>query len=76
MCCPEISDDNYTGTNFNRPEVPKLKQRCIDEAVYFSQRSFKICFKSAKMQIMLEDELENTRYISKGMMFDSRTDGA
>ena len=26
----EYTDDNYTGTNFNRPGFQELKRRCID----------------------------------------------
>lgn len=72
----EYADDNYTGTNFNRPGFQELKRRCLDgeiQCILVKDHS-RFARKSAKMQIMLEDELENTRYISKDDHFDSRTD--
>ena len=72
----EYVDDNYTGTNFNRPGFKELKKRCMTgeiQCILVKDHS-RFARKSSKMQIMLEDELEDIRYISKDDHFDSKTD--
>lgn len=72
----EYVDDNFTGTNFNRPAFREMKKRCLAgeiQCILVKDHS-RFARKSSKMQIMLEDELENTRYISKDDNFDSKTD--
>ncbi|MFT4107186.1 MAG: recombinase family protein [Lacrimispora sp.] len=72
----EYVDDDYTGTNFNRPGFKKLKRDCQDgkiQCIVVKDHS-RFARKSSRMQIILEDDLADVRYISKDDNFDSRYD--
>lgn len=72
----EYVDDDYTGTNFNRPGFKAMKKDCIEgkiQCILVKDHS-RFARKSARMQLMLEEELEDIRYISKDDNFDSRKD--
>ena len=72
----EYVDDDYTGTNFNRPGFKAMKKDCLDgkiQCVIVKDHS-RFARKSSRMQIVLEDDLGDIRYISKDDHFDSRYD--
>lgn len=72
----EYADDDYTGTNFNRPGFQEMKRDCLSgkiDCILVKDHS-RFARKSSKMQLMLEEELGNIRYISKDDHFDSRYD--
>lgn len=72
----EYVDDNYTGTNFNRPGFKKLKRDCLAgkiQCIVVKDHS-RFARRSSRMQIILEDDLADIRYISKDDNFDSRYD--
>lgn len=72
----EYVDDDYTGTNFNRPGFKAMKKDCLAgriQCILVKDHS-RFARKSARMQLMLEEELEDIRYISKDDNFDSRRD--
>lgn len=70
------SDDDYTGTNFNRPDFKRLKADCLSgkiNCIVVKDHS-RFGRNSARMTIILEEDLENIRYISNLDNFDSRFD--
>ena len=72
----EYVDDDYTGTNFNRPGFKHMKRDCLNgkiQCILVKDHS-RFARKSARMQLILEEELEDIRYISKDDNFDSRRD--
>lgn len=72
----EYSDDDYTGTNFNRPDFKEMKKDCETGKIncIIVKDHSRFARNAAKMQILLEEDLENIRYISKLDDFDSRFD--
>lgn len=70
------SDDDYTGTNFNRPEFKRLKKDCIVGKVncIVVKDHSRFGRDAAHMQIILEEDLDDIRYISKLDDFDSMFD--
>lgn len=70
------SDDDWSGTNFNRPDFKRLKKDCITgkiNCIVVKDHS-RFGRNAAHMQIILEEDLEDTRYISKLDDFDSNFD--
>lgn len=70
------SDDDYTGTNFNRPDFKRLKADCLSgriNCIVVKDHS-RFGRNAARMTIILEDDLEDVRYISILDNFDSRYD--
>lgn len=70
------SDDDYTGTNFNRPDFKRLKADCLSgkiNCIVVKDHS-RFGRNSAKMTVILEEDLEDVRYISNLDNFDSRFD--
>ncbi len=72
----EYVDDDYTGTNFNRPAFKQLKQDCLNGTIncIIVKDHSRFGRNAARMQIILEDDLEEIRYISNIDNFDSRFD--
>lgn len=70
------SDDDFTGTNFNRPDFKRLKADCLSGKVncIVVKDHSRFARNAAHMQIILEEDLEDVRYISKLDDFDSRFD--
>lgn len=70
------SDDDWTGTNFNRPAFKQLKADCEAGKVncIVVKDHSRFGRNASKMQIILEEDLEDVRYISKLDDFDSRFD--
>lgn len=70
------SDDDFTGTNFNRPDFKRLKSDCEAGKVncIVVKDHSRFGRNASKMQIILEEDLESVRYISKLDDFDSRFD--
>lgn len=70
------SDDDWTGTNFNRPDFKRLKADCLSgkiNCIVVKDHS-RFGRDAARMTIILEDDLEDVRYISNLDNFDSRFD--
>lgn len=70
------SDDDWTGTNFNRPDFKRLKADCLSgkiNCIVVKDHS-RFGRNSARMTVILEDDLEDVRYISNLDNFDSRYD--
>lgn len=70
------SDDDFSGTNFDRPDFQRLKKDCESgkiNCIVVKDHS-RFARSAARMQILLEEDLENIRYISKLDDFDSRFD--
>lgn len=70
------SDDDYSGTNFDRPSFQQLKADCLSgkiNCIVVKDHS-RFARSAARMQILLEEDLENVRYISKSEDFDSKFD--
>lgn len=70
------SDDDYTGTNFNRPDFKRMKADCLSGKIncIIVKDHSRFGRNAAKMTTILEEDLENVRYISKLDDFDSRFD--
>lgn len=70
------SDDDWTGTNFNRPDFKRLKADCLSgkiNCIVVKDHS-RFGRDAARMTVILEDDLEDIRYISNLDNFDSRFD--
>ena len=70
------SDDDWTGTNFNRPDFKRLERDCRSGKVncIVVKDHSRFGRNAAKMTTILQSELEGVRYISKLDNFDSKFD--
>lgn len=72
----EYSDEDYTGTTFQRPDFQQMLKDCkngIINCILVKDHS-RFARNAAKMQLILEEELSHVRYISKLDHFDSLYD--